>query len=113
MPTLAEFKAAFPELVFSADNSNGYTDAEIEAALEDVAAYAPASGRAALYAVAHWLTYDSPGGEITSESSQVGESVTRRPTSRTPDEAFWGGTQYGVKFLALARRRGAYTARFV
>lgn len=111
MATLDDWKAAFPELVSQVDGDDGYTDAQIERAIEEVEMLYPPDDAARRYAVAHWLSYEGPGGEATSVSSSAGLTETKRPVSATPDDAFWATTTYGVKFLSLSRRLNAFTAR--
>lgn len=112
MAVLDDLKAKFPELEITSANAAGYTDAQMESAISDVQSLGY-TGQGMLYAIAHWLTYDAPGGEITSTSSQVGESVTRRAIAKPGEEAFWASTEYGVKFLMLAWQQRGYTARFI
>ena len=112
MARLDDWKARFPELTASAGNPTGFTDEKITAAYDDVDAIYAADDAAKAYAVAHWLSYETPGGEVISQSpSGASIATTTTPIADPGSDSFWAATAYGTKFLMLRRNESAFSLR--
>ena len=112
MARLDDWQARFSDLVFqSQSNPEGYSDEQIENAFSDVDTVYKENDAAKMYAVAHWLESQTPGGESVSESFQGNITSSKKPISKNHKDSFWATTSYGVKFLTLRRSRVSFSMR--
>lgn len=107
---LATFRTLFPELSGTADD---VVQRNLDAALD----IHDTSARATLYLTAHLSTVPVAGdtpGEITSET--IGpKAAAYRPQAESGDESFYTRTEYGRRYLTLAKRAttGLYKVRVI